>query len=177
MPAITVQDEEGAGLIAHAQPNPLNPGDSNYAQHPGQPYDYNGQQTKSTYPGSSNQRYDSSGQDIGAGGARYGPGQSAAEYSSYGRAPGSRDNSPYKQAPGAAYRAENQSSDIGMAIGGDSEPHRSQAPSSQAYGDARRQQRPSDQWKNSSRPTTPPSAEEELLFTGARPGPPGGNVI
>ena len=175
MPATTVQDEEGAGLIAHAQPNPLNRADSNYAQHPGQLYDYNGQQTKPAYPGSSNQRYDPSGQDIGAGKVRYGPG---TEYSSsYGRVPGSRDESPYKQDPGAAYRAENQSADIGMAIGGESEPHQSQAPSSQAYRDARRQQRPSDQWKNSSRSTTPPSGEDELLFSGARPGPPGGNVI
>src|SRR5258708_25631652 len=54
-PGLSAQDEEGAGLIAHAQPNPLNPASSNYA-YPGQIYDY-GQQTNPPYPNSSNQQY------------------------------------------------------------------------------------------------------------------------
>jgi hypothetical protein len=170
MPPITAQDEEGAGLIAHAQPNPLNPGDSAYGQHPGQIYDYGGQQTNPSYPDNSHQRYDSSDQDIGAGGGRYG--QPATDYSSsYGRAPERRDDSPYNQGPRTAYRANNQSADIGMAIGGEPQRYESQVPSSNPYG--HRQQRPSEQWKTSGRPTTPPSGEDELFFTGGRPG----NVI
>lgn len=165
----SAQDEEGAGLIAHAQPNPLNPGSSNYAQ-PGRIYDY-GQQANPPYPDSSNQHY--GGQDIGAGAGRYGPGQNNTGYAApYGRAP--ERSTAYNQGPGPAYRPENQSADIGMAISRESEPHRSQIPSSQAYGD---RQQPSNQWKNSGRPTTPPAEEDELFFGGAQRGRPGENVI
>jgi hypothetical protein len=168
-PGLSAQDEEGAGLIAHAQPNPLNPASSNYA-HPGQIYDY-GQQTNPPYPNSSNQQY--GGQDIGTGGGRYGPGQNITGYASpYGRAPGRSDT--YNQGPGLAYRPENQSADIGMAISREPEPYRSQVPSSQAYGD---RQRPTNQWKNSGRPTTPLADEDEHLFAGAQQRHPGQNVI
>lgn len=158
MPAATARDEEGDGLIAHAQPNPLNSGSANYA-HPGKAYDY-GQPANPPYP--DNQRHDYSGQDIGAGGGRYNPNQDSTEYSS-----------PYGKVQGRSIRPNDdpyQSADIGMAIG-DSEPSRSQA-----YGDPRRP-KPSEQWKNSSRATTPPAGEDERFFPGGQQGRPGGNVI
>lgn len=170
MPSMTPQDEEGAGLIAHAQPNPLNSGNPTYA-HPGQPYNY-GQQINPPYPDSSNQRQNYGGQDIVTGGGRYGLGQEHS--SSYGKAPGRpvRDEIPYGQGQGQKYRPDNQSADIGMAIGGESEPYRSHVPGQQAYGN-QGQTRPSTQWKNSSRPTTPPARENESFF----PGREDGNVI
>jgi len=170
MPSMAPQDEEGAGLIAHAQPNPLNSGNTPYA-HPGQVYDY-GQNTNPPYPDSSNQNHSYGGQDISTEGGRYGPSQN--QPSSYGRSPGRpvRNESPYNQSPGRTHRPDNQSADIGMAIGGELEPYRSQVSGPPAY-ESQSQTRPSDQWKNSSRPTTPPAREDERFF----PGRPGGNVI
>lgn len=161
MPPLTAQDEEGAGLIAHAQPNPGE-------QHPGNPYDYG----QPKYQDNSNRPYDYPGQDIGSGGGRYGPGRDADYPSSYGRSQAQRDVSPYDQDPRSVYRPDNQSADIGMAIGGDSEGYRSQAPSSQAHG-GQRQPRPSEQWKSSGRARSPPSGDEQVYYADGRSG----NVI
>jgi hypothetical protein len=51
MPNKAPADEEREGLVAHAQPNPLNPGGSGYVP--------------------AKQRYDANGQDISTGGSRY----------------------------------------------------------------------------------------------------------
>jgi hypothetical protein len=178
MPKTTAQDEEGAGLIAHAQPDTLNPGISTYA-HPGQIYDYNGQQTRPPYPESSHEEYDYSGQDISTGGGRYGgnptEGGNNNDYSS------SRGNAPGRPTLGdpGTYRPEYQNADIGMAVSGEPQSYRSQVSSSKAYADQRQasRTRPSDQWTNSGTPTTPPTGEDDLFFGGAPAGRPGGNVI
>jgi hypothetical protein len=189
MPPLATHDEEGAGLIEHAQPNPLNHGDPNYA-HPGQAYDYNEPQTKTPYPEDSNP-YDYSGQDIGARGRGYdAPYRNNTGYSPsrgntpgrsirggemvYNQVPHSRNSTPERgQAP---YRPEYQTADIGMAVSGEIDPYRRGVPSSQAYGEPNRprQQTPSEQWKNSSRPTGPPVDEDELFIGGQQRRP---NVI
>lgn len=164
MPNTTAQDEEGVGLIAHAQPNPLDPGSSNYVP--------------------THQRYYLNGQDISTEGTRYDlpyggsperllgrnptPGQSMGE-SPYGRLPDHPDP-PYPIGRGAG---------IGMAID-EPEPYQSHVPSSQTYLEQRRaaRQNPSEQWMNSSRPVTPPRAQgTELFLNDGRPARQGGNVM
>ena len=137
--------DEGAGLIAHAQPNPLNPGSYVPAR----------------------QRYDANGQDISSGGTAYDNNPYAAG-SSPDRLVG------HNPTPGTIRRQENQqqdrmqSEDIGMAVGQPPEPYQHhmvqdpytvhpQEPPSQMYLEQKRQQRqqqatPSEQWANSSRP-------------------------
>lgn len=135
--------DEGAGLIAHAQPNPLNPG-SGYTP--------------------ARQRYDANGQDISADGYRYDP---ARSYES------SPDRlAQINPTPGSMRRAEKapRNEDIGMAISDPSEEYSShvvQEPytsttASNAYLEQKRQERqgrsqtkPSEQWASSNRPTRP----------------------
>lgn len=138
-----VEDEQQAGLIAHAQPNPLNPG-SGYVP--------------------ARQRYDANGQEISQGGAPYGGPYS--EQASPDRLIGQNPT------PGTIRRHE-QAGDIGMAVSGpEPSPYKSHFQESQslnepstptaadAYREQLRQARrkaenPSQQWANSSRP--PPS--------------------
>ena len=168
LPGQSPHDEEGAGLIAHAQPNPLNPGSSNYVP--------------------ARQRYDANGQDI-TGPTRYDPASGSRDHSPYKSQPAppyplggpstiQRNDSPYRQSP----ERLNQSVDIGMAVSGEPEQYHSHAgiPSaSQAYLENKRaaRQQPSEQWKNSTRPTTPPEGGDELFFGGAAPGKPDRNMI
>jgi hypothetical protein len=144
MPGVTpnkTPGEEAAGLIAHAQPNPLNAGGYVPAR----------------------QRYDAQGQDISPGGA----------YTAYS------ESSPDRLtgiAPSPA-TARRQEADIGMAVTMEPEGYQShvvrepyvQPPQSDAYLEQLRaerrmksQQKPSEQWANSSRPARPNEPPPEV---------------
>ncbi|PMD46667.1 DUF300-domain-containing protein [Hyaloscypha variabilis F] len=150
-----VEDEQQAGLIAHAQPNPLNPGSGAYIP--------------------ARQRYDANGQDISQDGTAYGGAYS--EEGSPDRLIGSNPT------PGAIRRPE-QASDIGMAISGSPDPSPYQShfreaqsvlvpnpttpTSADLYREQLRQTRrqdpnPSQQWptSNSNRPS-PSQAQPEI---------------
>ena len=135
-------DDEGAGLIAHAQPNPLNSGGYVPAR----------------------QRYDANGQDISSGGTAYDSNNPYPETSPDRLV--SRNPTPGTV---RRYEEKTKSDDIGMAISQPSdfyESHVVQDPyissksqsSPQEYLEQKRQMRqqrqasPSEQWSNSRRP-------------------------
>jgi hypothetical protein len=138
-------DDEGAGLIAHAQPNPLNSGGYIPAR----------------------QRYDANGQDISSGGTAYdNPYAETSPDRLVGRNP--------TPGTVRRHEEKIQSEDIGMAISQPLESYQShvvQDPytssqsqsqsSSQEYLEQKRQMRqqrqasPSEQWANSRRPVAP----------------------
>jgi Organic solute transporter Ostalpha len=138
-------DDEGAGLIAHAQPNPLNSGGYIPAR----------------------QRYDANGQDISSGGTAYdNPYAETSPDRLVGRNP--------TPGTVRRHEEKIQSEDIGMAISQPLESYQShvvQDPytssqsqsrsSSQEYREQKRQMRqqrqppPSEQWANSRRPVAP----------------------
>lgn len=140
-------DDEGAGLIAHAQPNPLN--------------------TPSGYV-PARQRYDANGQDISSGGRAYNdPYNSDSNPDSF---------VGINPTPGTVRRQENklESEDIGMAVSDTPEPYQShviQQPytsttASDAYLENKRQARqgqgapkPSEQWANPSQSTGPQAGQ------------------
>ena len=144
------EGEEGAGLIAHAQPNPLNPG-SRYIP--------------------ARQRYDSNGQDIDISGTRY---ESPYDHSpdrlvGINPSPGTVRRQENQMHDGSGGQ-------IGMAVSGEAGPYANQVvpqpyapqPSqSQIYLDQKRQERaqrpkPSEQWASSqsSRIRQPPPTED-----------------
>jgi hypothetical protein len=152
-----VDDEQQAGLIAHAQPNPLNPGSGGYIP--------------------ARQRYDANGQEISQGGATYGgvySGQASPD-----RLIGSNPT------PGTIRRQE-QAGDIGMAVSSPPQnqapsPYQSHfrepqsmlvsEPSTQTAADvyreqlrqARRQEpNPRQQWANASQPLPDQAAQPEI---------------
>jgi hypothetical protein len=153
MPSKTPQDEERAGLVAHAQPNPLNHGGSGYVP--------------------ARQRYDSNGQDISTGGTRYDNPYDSSRDRLVGRNP----------TPGTIRGQQAGEVQIGMAVSGEPEPYEShlveppyQKSSSEAYLEqkreerGRRQQTPSEQWSNASqrRDETPPEIHKALWGSGAK---------
>ena len=153
MPNNPPVDEERAGLVAHAQPNPLDPGRSGYIP--------------------AKQRYDANGQEINIGRAGY------ESTSSLEQSP---DRFIRKNpTPGMSRRPQEEGM-IGMAVSGEPEPYRSQVPqpqyqnyqpsqsSSDAYREGRRQQAPSRQWANASqrRDETPPEIHNALWGSGAK---------
>ncbi|KAF4634317.1 hypothetical protein G7Y89_g3797 [Cudoniella acicularis] len=130
------QGEEGARLIANAQPHPLNPG-SGYIP--------------------ARQRYDSEGQDIS---------QEPIPYDGKRYTDTSPDRLTGRNpTPGSMNRKENQQIDIGTAVTMEPEPYESHVPGlpyppktqSELYLDqkreARRQQSPPEQRENASSPT------------------------
>jgi hypothetical protein len=144
--------EEGAGLIAHAQPNPLNSGSAGYTP--------------------ARQRYDSDGKDISHGGTRYdGPNDSSPE--------GSPDRIiGINPGPGTVRRQERAlGGEIGKAVSGEPEPYTSHmpqpiySPEPQSYLEqkrAERRQKPSEQWAQSSskiqKPDDAPSDVHNALW-------------
>lgn len=138
-----VEDEQQVGLIAHAQPNPLNPGSGAYIP--------------------ARQRYDANGQDIVQGGTAYG-----GVYSEHTSPDRLMESNP---TPGTIKRQE-QAGDIGVAISSQPQepsPYQSHfreaqsilvnEPSTPTAADAHREQlrqarrqehNPSQQWANSS---------------------------
>jgi hypothetical protein len=155
-------NEEGAGLIAHAQPNPLNVGGSGYVP--------------------ARQRYGANGQDISSGGTHYDALYDSSPDRLMGRNP----------TPGTIRRQqESQGRQIGVAIGGEPEPYQSRVvtqtyePQQQQQQSAsgtyfeqqreerRQQQMPSELWASSSRPAraeTPPEVLNTLWGPGAYQG-------
>ncbi len=120
-------DDEGAGLIAHAQPNPLNPG-SGYVP--------------------ARQRYDVNGQDISSGGTAY---NNAYQYPNPDQRPAQNPAPLQSQDIGMAITDPPEPYQSHVV-----QPYTPQAPS-EAYleelrQDRRRQQTPSEQWANSSQP-------------------------
>jgi len=156
--------DEGAALIAHAQPNPLNPS-----------------------PGyvPARQRYDANGQDISVGGNHY-------DTPSYESSPDRLTG--INPTPGSVRRAQKAttSEEIGMALGSPPQPYLShvvQEPytsntASQAYLEQKRHERqgrsqtkPSEQWASSSRPIRPQELDSvqpmhEALWGGHNPANP-----
>lgn len=142
--------DEQAGLIAHAQPNPLNLTSSGYIP--------------------ARQRYDANGQDISSGGRQYASHESSPDRFT--------DRSPVLTLtrPEAAMSSQ----DIGMAIGDTPEPYQShvQQPyppqsGSEAYLDQLREDRrnraspsPSQQWANASQPSQPPENHAHAALWG-----------
>ncbi len=149
MPNKTSAEEERAGLVAHAQPNPLNPNGSGYVP--------------------AKQRYDANGQDISAGGHVYDNSYDVSSDQLVGRnpTPGSirrqheevqtgmavgEEPVPYRsQVPHHPYQA-----------------YAPQEPSGDAYLDqkreGRRQQKPSEQWIASQRRDETPSEIHDALW-------------
>ena len=178
MPDKTPADEERAGLVAYAQPNPLNPGGSGYVP--------------------AKQRYDANGQDIGTGDTRYDSNspyeQSPDRLMGMNPTPGTIRRQQEEAQIGMAvsgepepYRSQVPQQQYGMAIGGEPEPYQSQAqqPQYHAYqppqssGEAyleqkregRRQQAISEQWANANqrRDETPSEVHNALWGPGAKP--------
>jgi hypothetical protein len=148
------EGEEGAGLIAHAQPNPLNPS-SGYVP--------------------ARQRYDMNGQDISQGGARY-----ENMYPEDNEPDRLTGHHPTPE----SMRQENMPAQaIGVALTSDPQPYHShvvQQPyatpqsQSQAYLEQKRHQqghrpKPSEQWANSSTPVNETRPEVHNALWG--PGP------
>jgi hypothetical protein len=145
MPNATHQDEERAGLVAHAQQNPLNSissGGSGYVP--------------------ARQRYDANGQDISHGGTAYDNPYDPDPDSLVGRNP----------TPGTVRRHQ-EDQQIGVAIG-EPEPYHSRVPQDpylkspgETYYEQKREERgrrqptPSEQWRNATqrRDETPPEAQ------------------
>ena len=128
MPGTTRSDEEGAELLAHAQPNPLNPGSSGYTP--------------------ARQRYDANGQDITAG-TRYDSPYEGSPDRLVGQNP--TPGTVRRQGNDAAVIGmaisgppEPYRSDVPRA-----EEHLEQKRE-------QRRQKPSEQWANSSRPARSP---------------------
>lgn len=149
----TFQSEEGEGLIAHAQPNPLN-GGSGYT--PSRP------------------RFDSNGQDIASGGTSY-PGSalgSPDRLTAINPSPGTVRRQERDHEIGLAVGGDSNyySSQIPQ------DPSTLQ-PQSQAYLEQKRQQRreqqqrPSEQWAESQQPTRPPAADSAPVIHNALWGP------
>jgi Organic solute transporter Ostalpha len=149
LPGFTKVDEEGAGLIAHAQPNPLNPG-SGYIP--------------------ARQRYDANGQDISQGGTQYEGAyseQSPDRLIGQNPTPGTirrqeqaGDIGMAVSAPPEPYQSHFQEEQI---------PHTSQPTGADHYREQLRQARrqepnPSQQWANSSRPNQPPPEVHNALW-------------
>ncbi|TAQ89621.1 hypothetical protein B7494_g2051 [Chlorociboria aeruginascens] len=132
-------DDEGAGLIAHAQPNPLNPGGSGYIP--------------------ARQRYDSNGQDISSGGTRYeSPNTSPDRLVGRNPTPGAVRRQENQQSD-IGMAVSDSSPYQSQALQGP--PY--VPPQPQNYLDQKRQERrqaprPSEQWANSSRPMRPDDA-------------------
>jgi hypothetical protein len=127
MPAMT-RDEEGAELLAHAQPNPVTPTSSGYVP--------------------ARQRYDSNGQDINTGAPRYDSPHETSPDRLIGVNP----------TPGSVRRQENQGAGIGMAVSEPTPYQSQVPQSGQYFEQKRqeRRQKPSEQWANSSRPARSP---------------------
>jgi hypothetical protein len=142
LPSSNKVDDEGAGLIAHAQPNPLNPG-SGYVP--------------------ASQRYDANGQDISQGGAPY-----ESDYSEQspdrlvGKNPTPGTIRRHEQAGdiGIAVSAPPEQNESQLEP--EQSPHHpsNRGTTADAYREQLRQARrqepnPSQQWANSSRPGKP----------------------
>jgi hypothetical protein len=144
------EGEEGAGLIAHAQPNPLNPS-SGYIP--------------------ARQRYDANGQDISAGGSHYNSPYEGSPDRLIGinPTPGTGRRQEQQFNDGSAEQ-------IGMAVSGQPEPYEShvvpqpyapQPSQNQAYLEKKRQERaqrskPSEQWASAQSSRTRPLATEDV---------------
>jgi hypothetical protein len=150
MPSANKVDDEGAGLIAHAQPNPLNNPNSRYAPTP--------------------QRYDGNEQDISSGGREYGSPNGSPD-----RLNG-RNPEPIRR-PEISVQGQNIGMAIG-APSEPYESHVIPTPYIQSGSDAYREQlrderraraSPSEQWANSSQPTQPPGNAAHAALWGQPP--------
>jgi hypothetical protein len=159
MPNKTPADEERAGLVAHAQPNPLNPGGSGYVP--------------------ARQRYDANGQDISTGGTMYDSPYDSSPDRLVGRnpTPGTIKRQQGEQQIGMAVSGEPgpYQSQVQQSYQQAYEP---QPTAGEAYLEQRRegrrqnQQTPSEQWANSSqrRDETPPELHKALWGTKGQDG-------
>lgn len=157
IPHKTPADEERAGLVAHAQPNPLNPGGSGYVP--------------------AKQRYDANGQDISTGGTRYDSPyeQSPDRLVLRNPTPGTIRRQQEEEQIGIAVSEEPEPYQSQVP----QQQYQAYAPqpsNSEAYleqkRDGRRQQQapPSEQWANASqrRDETPPAIHNALWGPGAK---------